>query len=236
VVAVEVLFFTFAQVALVPKLRKIERDGWLDVDGIRRFPVMAWLDSVLHGLGWVANHVTAILLVAVGAWGLFEWRVRGENKPFMRLAALGTSALGLAVGALFVSAALVLPFLLGMPGMARLSVPTAVRQMATVDESVTALEQTIPKKDWEVIQQDAARASRALDRLAEAVEATPALTPKDAGPTVDELRARLKAANESLLEAQNAIRAKDTSRLETALKKFHELYGPLGKAAANPGK
>ena len=39
------------------------------------------------------------------AWGLFEWRVRSENKPFMRLSALGTAALGLTVGLVVVATA-----------------------------------------------------------------------------------------------------------------------------------
>ena len=236
VVAVEVLFFTFAQMFYVPKLRKIQSGGWLDIDDARRFPVLARLDSLLRGLTWVADHVTWCLLIVAGAWGLFEWRVRSENKPFMRLSALGTAALGLAVASVFVTGALVIPLFLGVPGMTRVSVPAAVQQMTAVEKSVGALEQAAAKKDWDALQAEADRASRALGRLAEVVEATPALTPKDAEPTVDELRARLRSANESLLDIQNAIRAKDAARLEAALKKFHELFGTLGKDAARPGK
>ena len=231
VIAVEVLFFTFAQVACVPKLRKIQRDGWLDLNAVRHEPVLAWLDSILNGLGWVADHVTPLLLALAGMWGMFEWRVRGENKPFMRLAALGTTGLGLAVGALFVSSAMLLPFLVGVPGMAQVSVPRAVEQMATVDRAIGALEHGAAGKDWDALQAEADRAERALARLESVVEATAALAPANAKPTVDELRAQLKPTRECLLEAQNSIRAQDVKRLEAALKKYRERSGPLGNAA-----
>jgi hypothetical protein len=52
---------------------------------------------------------------------------------------------------------------------------------------------------------------------------------------VDDLREQLKLARQYLWEAQQAAWAKDPERLEAALKKFHEAYGPV-QSAAKPVK
>jgi hypothetical protein len=41
----------------------------------------------------------------------------------------------------------------------------------------------------------------------------------------------MAAANKSLAAAQVAIQEKDEERLKAAMKKFHEVYGPVGKTA-----
>jgi hypothetical protein len=53
-------------------------------------------------------------------------------------------------------------------------------------------------------------------------------------PTVADLRARLKAASDSLGDAQKAIQAKDEEKLKAALQKFHESFDPISQAAAKP--
>jgi CHASE2 domain-containing sensor protein len=46
----------------------------------------------------VTDHYTTwLLLLAAVLGGLFEWRVRSENKSFIRLSAWGTVAVGLLV-------------------------------------------------------------------------------------------------------------------------------------------
>src|SRR5207253_1018637 len=98
VIAANILFFAMTQVFYLPKLRKIQSEGWLDSE-LGHEPVMVRLESVLRGLTWAADHATGLLLLAAGAWGLFEWRVRGENKALMRLSALGTAGLALTLAA-----------------------------------------------------------------------------------------------------------------------------------------
>jgi hypothetical protein len=75
-----------------------------------------------------------------------------------------------------------------------------------------------------------------MDNLANARPAIHALASWNPPPKVDELRMQLKSAKECLLEAQQAGREKDAERLQGALRKFHELYGPVGKAAAQGEK
>jgi hypothetical protein len=229
VIVVQVLFFTFAEMFFVPKLRKIQRDGWLDIDAVNS-PVLAWLDASLRGLRWVGDHVTWCVLIVAAVWGLFEWRVRSENKPFMRLSALGTIALVLMVAALFIAGALVIPFELGMPAMIQITTPFAGKQMDTIDASLAAIEQAMAKQDWPAIQDNAERASSAVDRLSSVAGAIPAPT-LHKRPTVNELRAQLKTANEDLLEARTAAREKDAERRLQALQKFRQSYGPVREAA-----
>jgi hypothetical protein len=229
IVVMNVLYFTFCEVLLVPKLQQLRQDGWIQTDASDE-PAVGRLDSFLRCLHWVGDHATWCLLAAIGAWGLFEWRVRGENKPFIRLSALGTVGLALTFGAAVVGAALVIPFMLGMPAMVRISQPFAAEQMAVIDTSVGAIEQALAKKDWDAIRGDTDRAEQAVNRLS-AVAGAIEHGPANQRPTVDELRARLQSAGHCLAEVRLWAGEKDERRLEAAVKKFRELYGPIREAA-----
>jgi hypothetical protein len=235
IVVADILFFAFTQVLLVPKLRKIQSDGWLEGDAAS-LPIMSKLDAVLRALNWAADHATWLLLAAAGLGALFEWRVRSENKTFIRLSVLGTIGLVLTLAAAVIALAMVIPFELGMPAMVRMSQPFVLEQMETIDATVKSIEQALAKKDWEAIPEPVNRASQALNHLTPAAGAIPSSLPQAEQPTVDQIRARLRSANDALAEARHAAREKDTGRLEAALRKFHELYDPIGKAAARPGK
>jgi hypothetical protein len=193
-----------------------------------------WLPSFLEGLRRTGDYTTWLLLGAIAVWGLFEWRVHSENKSFMRLSALGTAAVGLMVAVALTAASLILPFLIAMPAFARISAPLAAEQMASIDTSVSAIERAIPKKDWEAMQENADRASGGVDNLARMAFAIWTATSGPQKPTVEELQARLNAAKESLREAQQAIQAKDTERLQAAVRAFRKSYGPVREAAIKP--
>ena len=66
--------------------------------------------------------------------------------------------------------------------------------------------------------------------------AAPTLRALDEQPKVDELRARLKSANESLSDARHAIWSKDEGRLKAALLRFHAEYTPTASAATQPAR
>ena len=163
VIVLEVLCFTFATWFLVPKF--LQDHAGRVVDPVILTAGMAWLPRSC-GPEVGGGRRDMVLLAAVG-WGLFEWRVRSENKPFMRLSALGTVALGLLVVGDPRRGSLVIPFCLGMPATGRIARPFAVQQVASIDTSVGALEQALAKQDWEVMQEHANLASRALARLEE---------------------------------------------------------------------
>ena len=108
-----------------------QRARWLD-QSERLNPVRA----VFGSGGWAAY----LLIAAALACGLFEWRVRGENKPLIRLAALGTAALGLMVLVWLTAAALLIPFCLGAPATGKLAREVAEERVGRVDTETDALE------------------------------------------------------------------------------------------------
>jgi hypothetical protein len=232
VVVLELFFSWFVVTFELPKLQRLRADGILRLNGDADDSGILWMYSFLNGLQWTWNALAWwIVLVLAALWGLFEWRVRGENKPFMRLAALGTAALGMTVIAVITAGSIELPFFLQLPAMGRISTSAAIRRMATIDESISALDQAMDKKDWDAAEKNADRATKAIKSLSAAAGWFNETTPPDEQPVVDQFQARLKAANESLAAAQGAIRDKDEERLKAAMKKFHEVYGPVGKTA-----
>jgi len=229
VIALEVLSLTFSNMFLVPRFEKLAHDGLID-PAVLQERAAHWIPSFLRGLTGVGEETTWIVLGVAVLWGLFEWRVRGENKSFMRLSALGTAALGLMLAVVFTMASLTLPFFASGPGIAKVSAQLATEQMASIDTSVSAIERAFPNKDWKVMQVNADRASRGVDTLAKARFAV-SVEPWQEPPTADDLRERLNAASESLHLAQRAIQAKDAGKLEAAMKEFRQSYGPVREAA-----
>jgi hypothetical protein len=238
VIALEVLFITFANIFIVPKFQRLMLDGIID-PAILDQQGMGWIPAFLEDVRTVGGRYTIWwILVPAVTWLLFEWRVRSDNKAFMRLSALGTAAVGLMVVVFLMSASLVVAFCLGAPATGRLVQPFALDQIAKIDTSVGALEQALPKKDWDAMQEPADRASEAMDNLVKAAPAAPALARglqpmaySELQTTVDDLRAHMKSASESLREARQAVHDKDAGRLDAALKKFHEEYAPVQSAA-----
>jgi hypothetical protein len=242
VIVLEVLFITFNVIFIVPKFNKLMQESIIDPAIVEEQGV-SWLLESLKVMNHVSgNYTTFILIAAVAAVGLFEWRVKSENKPFMRLSALGTVATGLMVVVMLMAGALVISFCLGVPTVARLTRPFAVRQVAAVDAAVDSLEQEVVKKDWESMREEADRASQALGILANTAPLIPTLasandraTTEERLATVDDLRAHVKGAGEGLAEARQAIRDKDADRLKAAVQKFRAQYGPIREAAAKVG-
>jgi hypothetical protein len=85
------------------------------------------------------------------------------------------------------------------------------------------------------MREQAEQASNGLIRLSSG-PAMPSLTKWNEPPTLEDLRAHVKAARESLQDAQQAIPNKDDGQLKTALRKFHEEYEPIQAAAKRPAK
>jgi hypothetical protein len=235
VIALEVLCIVFNVVYIIPKLQKLTHDGIIDPAVVQQQGV-SWMSRFLTCLQHVGNYTTFILLAAVAAVGLFEWRVKSENKPFMRLSALGTVAAALMVVVVLMAGSLVIPFCVGVPAVGRMARPFAVDQVAHLDTAVGALAQAQEKKDWEAMWEQADRASEALGKLANAPPAVPALVSRPATPSADELRADVSAAEESLREAQQAIREKDAARLDVAMQAFRKSFGPVREAAKRPAR
>jgi hypothetical protein len=229
-VVVEVLLLTFVNIFITPKFQKLLHDGMIDAAGLDEQGV-GWMVGFLNNLSYVGGHYTTpLLLLTIAAIVVFEWLVKNENKPLMRLSAWGTLAAGLAVVVLLTAGSLVVPFTLAMPAMGQMARPWAVEQIATIDNSLSGVEAAAAAKTWDEARDQATKASNALTRLA----AGPALTSLTKGNDrreLDDMRVQLMAARQRFGQAEQAIATKDSGRLETALKEFHEAYGPLQAAA-----
>jgi hypothetical protein len=174
-----------------------------------------------------------MLLVSAALWGLFEWRVKSENKSFMRLSALGTVAVALTVVVIVMSGSLVVIFCLGAPAMGRMARPWSIEQVTTIETSVKKLEQAMAEKNWEAMQEHLAEAIMAADRLSAGPAAT-SLAKDNA--TIAERRAQIKEMRHRLDEAKHAVRDLDTAKLAAALREFHKAFDPVREAAKNPAR
>src|SRR5262245_49799777 len=236
VIALEVMFLTCTVIFIVPKFKHLLREGLVD-PAILTDSGTSWMPSFLDGLSEVGGgYATLWLILAIAAWALFEWLVRSENKPLMRLSALGTAAVGLMLVVWLTGAAVMISFCVGLPAAAGLARQFAVDQVAHSDAAVSALEQALAKKDWEAMPSHADRAAQAVGNLAKAPAAITALVRRNKTPTLDEVRAYVSAASEGLAEAQQAIRAKDAKQLEAALQKFHAAQKPVREVAHEPAR
>jgi hypothetical protein len=238
VIVLEVLFITFNVMFIIPRFQKLTRDGVLD-PALMVDPGVAWVPGFLESLGHICGeYATWLLLAAALAVALFEWRVRNDNKPFIRLSALGTVSVALLVVAVLMSAALVISFTLAVPAVGRLARPFALQQTTSIDSSINAIEQALAKKDWEAMPKVAEQASQAVGNLTKhAVVLTVLAAPKERATIAEEnklieaMRAHLQAAGDEIQEAQQAISGRDANRLEAALRKFTKSYDPVHEAA-----
>ncbi len=231
VIVLNVLWLTFANIYLVPKFQKFTRVGMIDA-AILEDAGVTWMASFLEALSnAVGRYTTWLLLAAMVVCGLFEWRVRSENKSFIRLSVWGTAAVVLMVFGILTAGSLVIPYQLAAPPIGRLARPFALQQLASIDTSLAALDQALAKKNWGAVQEQANQASQAVDKLVAAAPAIYSLTPRQGPPSLQELRAELQTANGYLAEAQQAAQEKDAGRVESAVRRFREVYGPVGRAA-----
>jgi hypothetical protein len=227
VIVLDLLFIAFAVKSQLPKLHVFTRSGWLQFDDV---PAVVWLVSFLHQVEWAWDRIIWWLLIAAAAWGVFEWRVRGDNKSMMRLSACGTFALALTLLVILTAGALVLPFVIGLPSSS-ISRPFAVEQIHSIETSIAELEQAQARKDWEAMRRQADAATQAMTRLSSG----PALhSLQGPGEPLKELWDRQYSAKESLQVMQTAIHNQDAEKLKSALEKFHKSFAKLQAAANRP--
>lgn len=217
IVVVNVLYYAFAEAFLVPKFRKLQRDGWLAVDESTA-PSLDFLDACLRALDWLSNRATWIALGAAALWWIFEWRARSENKSLMRLAAFGTAGIVLSIGAVLISVAIILPFMLSVPALARLSNSYAAERITAIDAELKAIELDLRQGNWNLMQDRVDRAALALENLATNSLSIPAKS------------AQLKPMQDQLRKASAAIWEKNAARLEAAIQEFRTLIQPFQPA------
>jgi len=235
VIALEVMFITFMVLMIVPKFYKLMQDGIVD-SAIIDEQGMSWMMSFLDSVNYTTQHYTTFLLLGAALlWGLFEWRVKSENKTFMRLAALGTVAVALLALVMFIAGTLLVSFCLGAPAMGVMARPFALEQVSTIDTSLGALDEALAKADWDAMDKHAHQASSATNHLLHG-PAIKSLTSRSQSPTAEELRADVEGTSEALSDVQRAVREKNAEQAKAALAKFRKAYEPLRDAAKKPAR
>jgi hypothetical protein len=232
-VVLQALFITFNNVFIVPKFQVLMRDGFVD-PAILEQQHWSWTVRFLLGVHDLSGrHTTPLLLLTLAVIGLFEWRVRSENKAFIRVAALGTAAVTLTLVVALMTSSMLIAFELGAPPVGRMARPWAVEQVGSISRSLSAIEQALAKKDWPEIEKQAERAASSLALLSQG-PAVASLTRWNEPPTAVNLRAQLSRTQEELRALEQASTARDPSRLEGALVRLNKAWSPLQAAAARP--
>jgi hypothetical protein len=242
-IAGQVAFISAAMVFVMPKVKQIVMEsqwggsggGGAVVEGRGMDPYLPGSQAFLDSLEWVSDHAVLLIAALAVAWALFEWRVRGENKPFIRLSAMATTAL-LLMGASVMSAAVVsLPVLLVVPAMNARPPEQAVADLTQrLDASADALNRAIARNDWPAIDAHAENAARILQSL-NAMGATPLVLAQSApgDPSrVGDLRNHLREARRAMDETRAVAASRDPERVESAARKFQAAYQPIRAAAA----
>jgi hypothetical protein len=195
-----------------------------------------WAVSVVGNIVSVCEYGVWLALLLAAIWALFEWRVRSENKTLMRLAAMGTGAVGLAVAAFLLSAALILPLIVLAGTGHRFSAPQiAAANTVKLDVALKSLDAAIAAKDWTETRRQTEQASLYLRMiwytgLGQPIWETP--SPEE-GTQVD---AQFGAAVTALREAGDNSNARDEAQFEKAMQAFRQAYGWLRPGAQTAPK
>lgn len=233
-VVLQISLLLFTTTFIVPKFMHSIQEGMIDPVVLHMFGE-SWMIDYLRVLGYLANSLSQYLIFGMLAvWVLFEWRVKSEHKPFIRLSALGTLALVLFAVVCTTAAALVLPYQLCVPWTTTIARPYVNDQIDKVDVALKNLEPAILKKDWILIQAQVDRAQQALNRLMVSPYVLPYLRLSLDTTPVDEIQARINTGVSFLEEADCAIQEKEFELLQQAIKKFQSAYKPLREAAVRP--
>jgi hypothetical protein len=221
-----VLFIAFNVYFIFPKFSGLLAAGLIDGEFLRKTGG-SWMLTFLERLGTVAaNQWWSILLAAAVAIGVFEWRVKGENKSLMRFSALGTSALGLFLVVIMMTVSLVVTFCLATPQLGPMVRPWAVEQVASIGTAIDGIEQARVKNDWDTMQEQAEQGSSAAERLAHG-PAIHSLVGWSTWTPLRKLRDGVNATTENLRDVQKAIREKDEIRLSTSLRELRNSFEPV---------
>ena len=228
VLAAELAFIFGCVICIYPKFIELARDGWIDTVSLNEAGAFnRWGISVIWNIRWFCfNGLWLTFLVAV-IWALFEWRVRSENKTLMRLAAMGTGAVGLAVAAFLTGAALILPLIVQSgPSNRYAANQVAKANIVKLDDSMKALDAAIAAQNWEMTRWRVNQVWSTLHTIWFTGLGQPLWdVPKpEEGSPVD---AQFLAAISALREAEDASRVRDSARFDSAMQTFRQAYGRL---------
>jgi len=230
VIALNLVWLLMAGIFLVPKFQKLAADGVIDLVYVAESG-WSWMPALLDGVYGLGRTSSAWSLpAAVALVGLFEWRVKSQNKSFIRLAGLGTVAVGLTVVSILVGASLALPQLISGPMTGRIAETFVLVQIDQLDDSIKLMERALLDKDWEAAKDSADRAARTLRKLERVRPAVRALWSPESLPE-EEMRLRVKEAVGCITEIRQTILGQDAVKMGIELGKLRQSHAPLREAA-----
>ncbi len=222
VILLDLMWICFGNLYLMPKFQKLTHDGVIDA-AILNEQGVGWMPTFLVSLQEIGKYTTWLLIAAITACVLFEWRIRSENKSLIRLSAWGTVAIGLTKISILMAACLIIPYQLAAPHTGRVGAAYASQQITKAKGITNALQNALEKKDWNLVKVDAAEISHVLDLLVNSGFALGSLTRERDLGQLEELRTQLSLAMAQLAEIAHAADEKDISRATVELRKFKEV-------------
>jgi hypothetical protein len=223
-------FFYGCLVFFVPKFKELGRDGWFDATGTggeTRY-VLEWCTHTLSGLLSIGSWDVWIALVLVAVWVLFEWRVRSENKTFMRLAGLGTLTVGIYVAAFLMALVLILPPLIFMPPSyhAPRAREIAHQQLVKLDATLQTIDSSTPDRNWMNTWQQVDTIQHAI-RMADSAGGNYVW-----GSDADVARwnSYMQTVEVALHEARDACRIQNSEKFTAAMQSFRQTYAQMRAA------
>ncbi|HQR08508.1 MAG TPA: permease prefix domain 1-containing protein [Gemmatales bacterium] len=235
VIALEIFFLFFQFVYIIPKIKKLKSDGYFAINE-RTDSTITGIHDLLDKLINAADQITWWMILLIAAiWGLFEWRVKSENKTFIRLSVLGTAALGLLVAVVLLAGSLILIPVLAVPGMRPVAHAGAMESMTLIDKMTTTLDLAMAKPDWDFLQQQSSSITSTLKRFPEG-PMLGSLAKWDEGRTLENIQTHWKAIQEAFEKVHQAIQAKDAAQAQQALKAFRASFDSFQELVKRPVK
>ncbi|HVJ83310.1 MAG TPA: permease prefix domain 1-containing protein [Planctomycetia bacterium] len=230
VIALEIMFIAFLVMFIVPKFQKLIADGIID-PAILEDQNVNWMATFIFTLQRVAgSYTTEMSLAALALWGLFEWRVKSENKSYMRLFGLGVVAIKLLVVIVVAAGSMVVCFTLAAPAMGRIAHPFAVQEIAATETHLAAVEAASNKADWSAADIAAKAASDCVARLTLGPPLHSLASSKEP-PSLEDLRRAGADTQAQLPTLRQSIADKDARLVGVALAKVRISFAPFSAAA-----
>jgi hypothetical protein len=230
VIALEASFIVLGMRFVVPACKRIV--SFADTDVARFYTIIPGTSSFLGLLHMPAYNTISWLIAFAIIWGLFEWRVRGENKPKLRLAAMTSLSLLLFVVVATFAAIMVIPTAKAAERLnARHPEPIVAERMAALDRLVGQLEQALAKNDLSTADDLAHTAMGAANDLANTGSAASTLLTSTEPARIEALRAELDTMASSMREAWFAARISHAEQIPAAMQKFRAAYAQVKNAS-----
>ena len=230
-IAVEAAFIILGMWFVMPACKRIVL--YADTDGRGLYSFIPGAKGFLGLLHLAAYHPAWWVSAFAIAWVLFEWRVKDENKRWLRLSLMVSLALLLfAVVAMFTTL-MVIPTVRAAERLnARYPEPIVAERMATLDRLVSQLEQALVKKDLPGADELAHEAMGAAQDLAKTGAAASTLLTLTEQPRIEEIRVQLDSMESSMRGAWFAARRRKPEQIQPSMQKFREAYAQLKKETA----